>query len=63
VIPDEACQNLTSKKYGGPGGQPKKRAREGEEGEGEEEEEEQDDSDDEDKEIDRKALEKGEFDS
>ncbi|BEJ17427.1 hypothetical protein CspHIS471_0608280 [Cutaneotrichosporon sp. HIS471] len=66
VIPDEALQNLTSKKYGGPGGQPNKRERAGEEGEGEGEEEEVDeldDSDDEDKAIDRKALQKGEFDS
>ncbi|KLT42722.1 pseudouridine synthase [Cutaneotrichosporon oleaginosum] len=63
VIPDEACQNLTSKKYGGPGGQPVKRSLEGE-AEGEEGgAKEEVDSDDEDKEIDRRALESGEFDS
>lgn len=65
-IPDDAVVKLTSHKYGGPGGQPdRKRAmQEGEEEEEKaEEEDELDDSDDEDKDVDQKALAKGEFDS
>lgn len=67
TIPDEATVKLTSKKYGGPGGQPK-RSKDGEKEEdaGEEEGEEgveDEDSDDEDAGLDRRALDKGEFDS